>query len=613
MTQMSQGRATDGPPSQPWDGELRAAVVVACSILSLIPPLLTAFLVWRYTVDVPIIDQWSMTEDLRAFYAGEWGIADLVRSHNGHRLLMSRLILVPLAVLTEWNIRAEVMLNLLAAGALLLVLVAGIRPLSANLSWRNPRLLLSATGAALAVFSLAQWENWLWGVQLQVYLAVLFAIAALVALSASRLRWGMFALAMTLALLASFSQGPGLVAWPAGVLLLAVHPDAGGRHVAMLAGWTVAAAGLLWFYLQDLPGDAGAGSVSRFILDDPVQVVVFVLTMLGAPVASFTGSAWPPETSLVAPVGGAALIGASGAFAWRLGRHRSADLRQLLFPLAVTIWAVGVAGQVALGRAQFGLPAAMASRYVTLMAPAWAVTIALGVCVAWSDRGDGKTLRALGGAWALAAYLGLLVSSISALPYFPSRNALLEPAKTALAEGGPEELLARLHPEVQQVYQGLEVLRDHRLSVYRERKPKARSSDALSTFEQHLVARNPPERLPPGSRLTLSLEVENPSQETWPPMHQSPRPVNLSYHWLPRDGGETIADGIRTALPSPLRPGESVVLEAEVETPRTEGSYILRFTMVQEHVDWFHTRGAEPLDLSVTIVGDLPAPTAESP
>ena len=604
-------RAPAEPPPRPWEVDLRAATATACLILALLPLLLTSFLVWRYTVDVPIIDQWSMVEDLRQLAAGEWGLTDLVRSHNGHRILMSRLILVPLAFQTGWNTRVEVMLNLLAAGALLVIVVAGVRPLSAGRSCRHPWYLLAVAAAALAIFSLAQWENWLWGVQLQVYLAVLFSAAALLALTVSRLGWGLYTLAVLLAVLASFSQGPGLVAWPVGLALLAVRPEAGGRRAAMIGGWVVAAAYLLWFYLQDLPGDAGSGNVSLDFLDSPGRALVFVLTVLGAPVASFTGSAWPPEASRVAPVIGAALLGASGALAWGLWRTRTAQLRELLFPLAIILWALGVASQIALGRAQFGLPAAMASRYVTLMVPAWAATIALGLRAAWSEDG-GKLSRALGGGWALAAYVGLLVSSVASIPYFPSRHALLEPARAALAEGGPEEMLARLHSEVHQVQGGLPVLREQRLSVFRPSEMERRQShpDALSDFDQRLVARYPPEAVEPASRLTLSVEVSNSSDETWPPMHLSARPVNLSYHWIPIDGGEPIMDGRRTALPSPLAPGESVVLDAEVEAPGTEGSYLLRFSMVQEHVDWFDARGAEPLDLPVVVGGQ---PTTAPP
>lgn len=606
MSESSSDRAPAAPLPLSRDTDLRLATAIACLILALVPPLLTSFLVWRYTVDVPIVDQWSMVEDLRQLDAGEWGLTDLVRSHNGHRILVSRLILVPLALHTGWNVRVEVMLNLLAATALVLAIVAGVRPLSAGRSGGDPRLLLATATATVAVFSLAQWENWLWGNQLQVYLAVLFSMAALLALSVSRPGWGSYAVALLLVLVASFSQAPGLVAWPVGLMLLLAHPELRGRRIAPLAGWAVAAACLMWFYLQDLPGDAGARSVSLDFLDSPGRALIFGLTVLGAPVASFTGSAWPPEVSRVAPMAGATLLGATGGLAWALWRSRTTPLRDLLFPLAATGWAFGVASQIALGRAQLGLPTAMASRYVTLVVPAWAVTIILGVRVATGGTALGRLWRALGGGWAVAAYLGLLVASVASIPYFPSRHALLEPARAALAAGRPDEMLARLHPEVHQVHDGLPVLRELRLSAFRhqEATPHQHHRDALRTFAQRLVARDPPTAVEPASRFTLSVEVGNPGKETWPAMHQSTRPVNLSYHWIPIGGGEAIADGRRTALPAPLAPGESVVLDAEVEAPPAGGSYWLRFSMVQEHVDWFDARGAESLDLPITVASE---------
>ena len=609
MSEMPSARASVGPLSGSREGELRVAMATACLILAFVPPLVTSFLVWRYTVDVPILDQWSMVEDLRQHAAGEWGLLELVRSHNGHRILVSRLILVPLASETGWNVRVEVMLNLLAASALLLAVLAGVRPLSAGRSVYHPRLLLATAAATLAVFSLAQWENWLWGSQLQVYLAVLFSVAAMVTLSVSRLGWGSWALAVLLVLLASFSQAPGLVAWPVGLILLAVHPEVRGRRAAMLAGWAVAAACLLWFYAQDLPGDAGARGVSLDFLDDPGRALIFVLTILGAPVVSFTGSAWPPEVSWVAPVAGTALLGVSGRLAWALWRSRTARASELLFPLAAVVWVLGVASLIALGRAHLGLPSAMASRYVTLATPAWVVTVALGIRVATSGVEGVALPRAFGGGWALAAYLGLLASSLASTPYFPSRQALLEPARAALVAGGPEEMLARLHPEVQQVRDGRPALGELGLSVFRHSAatPRQAPPDALRSFDQRLVVRGAPMAVASASRFDLTIEVGNPGAEAWPAAQQSAHPVNLSYHWIPMDGGETILDGRRTPLPAPLAPGRSVVLRAEVETPAIGGSYVLRLSMVQEHVGWFDARGAQPLDLPIT-VGNEPAP-----
>jgi hypothetical protein len=50
-------------------------------------------------------------------------------------------------------------------------------------------------------------------------------------------------------------------------------------------------------------------------------------------------------------------------------------------------------------------------------------------------------------------------------------------------------------------------------------------------------------------------------------------------------------DGSRSSLPGDLGPGASVVLEAEVTAPRSEGRYLLAWDMVHEHTTWFSEQG----------------------
>lgn len=603
----------DGPtpaPAASSDAVSLRALTAACLLLAFVPALLTAFLVWRYAVDVPVLDQWSMVDDLEAAASGRWSVEDVMRSHNGHRIAVSRLILVPLALTTGWNTRFEVALSLVAAGGLVLVLAVGLAPAPLHRAVRQPIALLALAGSSLAVFSLAAWENWMWGIQLSAYLAALLAMAALFMLAASRLRWWPCALAAVLAVLASFSQGPGLVAWPAGLILLVVHPGPPRRRASLAVAWSLLMVALVLFYVQDLPGDAGSGSLSRDWIDHPLRALVFSLSVLGAPVSSFTGSAWPPQTSTVAPVAGALLLVVSGlllAATWR----RAASARESLFAGGALLFACGVAAQITLGRAQMGLPAAMASRYVTLVVVAWAVTIALAARVALSTGAHRVRRRAAAG-WAVGAYVGLLVSSVASLPYFPSRQQLLVPAAEALKTGSPTELLARLHPEVEQVTAGSPVLSELGLSVFRmpEEQASARSRDALTSFQQRMTALDAPPAVVAGSRFVVPIEVVNESGESWPSSSDSRWPVNLSYHWLPEQDGELVIDGERTSLPRRLDAGESAVVEAAIEAPSLPGAYTLRLSMVQEGVAWFDEKGATPLDLAVEVEPGSPGPAA---
>jgi hypothetical protein len=64
----------------------------------------------------------------------------------------------------------------------------------------------------------------------------------------------------------------------------------------------------------------------------------------------------------------------------------------------------------------------------------------------------------------------------------------------------------------------------------------------------------------------------------------------LSYHWLLRDRDKVVSwEGLRTDVPSPVRPGESVRVQARVSAPRQPGEYRLLWDIEQENRLWFST------------------------
>lgn len=94
------------------------------------------------------------------------------------------------------------------------------------------------------------------------------------------------------------------------------------------------------------------------------------------------------------------------------------------------------------------------------------------------------------------------------------------------------------------------------------------------------------------------VEVANRGAEVWPGgLEREPR-VRLSYH-LHSAGGELLqADGPRSPLPSPLRPGETQIVPVVVEAPSSPGSYVVEIDLVHEHVRWFE----QPARVSFEVV-----------
>ncbi|MGZ8688642.1 MAG: hypothetical protein ACXWZP_09465 [Gaiellaceae bacterium] len=88
--------------------------------------------------------------------------------------------------------------------------------------------------------------------------------------------------------------------------------------------------------------------------------------------------------------------------------------------------------------------------------------------------------------------------------------------------------------------------------------------------------------------------LENAGTATW--RSRGTDGVQVAYHWLDPLGNPIVWDGIRTALPHPVAPGETVELDLPVLAPRPPGRYRLAFDLIEEHRFWFAEIGCEPLE-----------------
>jgi hypothetical protein len=86
--------------------------------------------------------------------------------------------------------------------------------------------------------------------------------------------------------------------------------------------------------------------------------------------------------------------------------------------------------------------------------------------------------------------------------------------------------------------------------------------------------------------VTLPVTITNAGTTTW-----QPGAFNAAYHLYTQGGTVVVWDGLRTALPAPVAPGQAVNLDVIVRMPASAGSYVLRFDVVQEGVAWFSGQG----------------------
>ncbi|NYZ11386.1 hypothetical protein HL658_02395 [Azospirillum sp. RWY-5-1] len=267
------------------DPERRSAVRWAAVALAvLVPAAATATVILRYGLNFPYADEWELVPYLAAMRDGSLTLDLLQAQHNEHRMLFPRLVMLALAVVTGWDIRAELWTNHLLAFATVAVLLRMLWP---NLVALPPRPhALVALLIAAAVFSLAQKGNWLWGWQVQWYLALFGIVLSVHALSRALDAAGpgrgvpRLGVAVAAVLLAQYSLASGVLLWPLGAVMILLHPRPGRWPV--LAGWLAAGAVATAVYFHDwhpmfVPGVPG----KLEMLGRPDLLLQFVLVSIG--------------------------------------------------------------------------------------------------------------------------------------------------------------------------------------------------------------------------------------------------------------------------------------------------------------------------------------------
>ena len=102
-----------------------------------------------------------------------------------------------------------------------------------------------------------------------------------------------------------------------------------------------------------------------------------------------------------------------------------------------------------------------------------------------------------------------------------------------------------------------------------------------------------------GQTVTVPVTITNTGQGTFATL--TSQPVDLGYHWYDQTGKTVAWDGLRTKLAADLTKGQTVTLQAQVQSPPDAGSYSLRFDLVQEGVTWFSAKGVPTGNAGATV------------
>lgn len=358
-------------------------------LLCIAPVLATAELLGRAAVDVPAFDDYdAIVEFLNRWVAADGPVARarlLFAQHIEHRPAVLRA-----AAAATFTALGHVDLRVLQVfGALGLVLLAGTLLASFRPGAPLRERLLPFAPAALVLFHPQFWSAYLWPTcSAPNFFSVAFAAIAFQALCSTSS--GSFALAMTAATAATFSQGNGIAVLPLGLVEL-VGPRSRARRRAWVAfSLLLGATQLAAFERPFDTWSAGSNLASPAYV---ARVLAYVLHLIGgAPSFSQPG---------LAPVVGAALLASFAGLLLRGAHRRSPALVALLGFLLMS------AGMNALVRAQQGVATPLlADRYrfyaCAFLAASW---------LAWASELTGSRWERVFVAWGLCTSLAFSVAS----------------------------------------------------------------------------------------------------------------------------------------------------------------------------------------------------------
>jgi hypothetical protein len=316
--------------------------------------LATGWYIHRFALNVLYEDQFTNVVLVHHSRDGTLTWSELWAQHNENRVLFPNLVVLFLGWADHLDVVVEIWLNaILACIATALVVVTHKRR-SPGIPWifYSPVIILLASFFPLS--------NALFGFNLSWYLALASAAGALYVLDRTRVTGPVMALAVVLAVIASYSTLQGLLVWPAGLVLLFFR----GRSVRLQAVWFLSLVATCALYLWGFDFSSISPNPGWF----GTRALWFV-----AEIANVSGLPYLSSTSAVPGVmvviGGAVLVVAllSMAVGLRRGQQDGAAIGAAYMTFGLLF-----AASAAQGRSDLGL--AVAARYSVFALTLWVGT-----------------------------------------------------------------------------------------------------------------------------------------------------------------------------------------------------------------------------------------------
>ena len=312
------------------------------------PAIFIIYFVYRYGITVPYWDQWEHVTLLEKSHNHTLTFTDFWSQHNEHRIFFPKIIMFFLTQISGWNIFLELCTNIVFASLSLFFLFS---LLDCTQGTKNNTILKIIT--SFLIFSMAQYENWSWGWQIQIYMVVTGIIVTIWLINKWQGKIQGLVIAILAAVLANYSFGSGILIWPSALFMLIIQEKWKLKHIII---WIAAGFVTVASYYYKHTGSSFDVPMTYF-LSHPVTFIQYVLGYLGASLAPKIKYANLASVILLI------IIILSILDIRRLDKER---LRKMLPWLTLILYVLMSAIITGMGRVHLGRNQSMSSRYTTI-------------------------------------------------------------------------------------------------------------------------------------------------------------------------------------------------------------------------------------------------------
>lgn len=303
-------------------------------------------------------DEWTLVEFIERVRQGTANFRDFWVAFSEHRIFLPRVIL---AAVYKRGLDPRPLMWLSWLLIALLAWVAAERFFQ-TVSARQSQFRAAYLIAFLAlIFGVVQYENWLWGLQIDFFMTQVFVLASSIVLSFGSFPfWSQLGLIALCAVGASSCSGQGMLLWISTAITSQLVLKTWRTRVLTLGALCIGLIFFVWQYKVDSLGQLNHASEFGWVLHEPGVFIRGVFALAGDPAVYWAGY----RRLLIAPAVGAILF--AGCVGQCIVAYKSRTLPRSAPFINLCLFGFLYCGLVALGRGHHGYNDwFLTSRYTT--------------------------------------------------------------------------------------------------------------------------------------------------------------------------------------------------------------------------------------------------------